>query len=268
MNKKYIIFIGLFVEVLLIINKTRFLIILAVFIMFAALLLWSSRSFFYRMKAAKANQEGNVAEAARLLKKAYDTGIASPKTIISYAYYEMRNGNIDAAEKILTTLNSKNRDESIRKLIVLNYSIIKWKRGDLEGAINLLEKLKSEYTTTTLYGTLGYYYIESGDINKALEFNKEAYEYNDQDMIIIDNYAHSLFLSGQSEKAYELCQKLMEKNPVFPSAYFLYGQVLEALMYREKAREAYTQALSKKFSALSTVSKEEIENKLAGLDSV
>ena len=68
----------------------------------------------------------------------------------------------------------------------------------------------------------------------------------------------SFSLGINVEKAYEIYEKLMEKNPAFPEAYYNYARVLDKKGDREKAEEMLSTALEKPFNKLTTVTKEEI----------
>jgi len=129
----------------------------------------------------------------------------------------------------------------------------------------MLEEVFATYKTTTVYGSLGYLMLLKGDLEKALAFNQEAYEYNDNNSVIVDNLALNYYLLGELDKAEEIYEKLMTKNPTYPEAYYNYGLTLEAKNKIDKALEVMEKALDFKFSFLSNVSREEVENKIQEL---
>ena len=72
------------------------------------------------------------------------------------------------------------QDILAEKLPELSLIHIYFQAGDasaLEELYNLLSGL--------VYETLGYLYVEAGDYEKALAFNTEAYEYDDEDSICL-----------------------------------------------------------------------------------
>ena len=117
-----------------------------------------------------------------------------------------------------------------------------------------------------MYGNLGYFYILQGEIEKALELNKEAYDFSSDDAIILDNLAFSYYLSGNIDKAEEIYIKMHEqKKPAFPEGYYNYGLVALKKGDKEKAKELFEKALLQKFSYLSDLTRETVENALKNL---
>ena len=96
-------------------------------------------------------------------------------------------------------------------------------------------------------------YNLAGEYEKALEFNLEAYDYNSDDNIIVDNLAESYALTGDLKKAAEVYEELLSRDPEprFPEAYYGYGEVLIKLGEREKGLELIEKSLTKPFSFLS-----------------
>ena len=208
---------------------------------------------------------GDMKKSAEWFSKAYMTGKARPNTIISYAYLLLKLGNVDDSEGILKKFISASPSHDDEMLAKSNLALVLWKKGDLDGAINMLEEVFATYKTTTVYGSLGYLMLLKGDLEKALAFNQEAYEYNDNNSVIVDNLALNYYLLGELYKAEEIYEKLMTKNPTYPEAYYNYGLTLEAKNKIDKALEVMEKALDFKFSFLSNVSREEVENKIQEL---
>ena len=119
-----------------------------------------------------------------------------------------------------------------------------------------------DFKTTNLYQNLGLMYVIKGDARRALDFNKEAFEYNSDDMIIMDNLAESYALYGDTEKASELYEKLLEKEPHFPEPYYGYGQLLIKNGQKERGLELIEKSLEKKFTFLSVLQKEDVKKML------
>lgn len=184
-----------------------------------------------------------------------------------YGYVLLRVGRVDDAVVQLRAVQPLTKRKSpqwyqVKNLIGLAY----WKRGELADAIEELEEIiADDYKTTQIYQNLGILYNLSDDTDKALRFNLEAYEYNSDDNIIVDNLADCYSIRGEYEKAAELYGELVNRDPEprFPEAYYGYGKVLAALGDTEKGIEMVEKALTKPFSFLSVRSKEEVESFLA-----
>ncbi|WP_313127496.1 tetratricopeptide repeat protein, partial [Proteiniclasticum ruminis] len=121
-----------------------------------------------------------------------------------------------------------------------------------------------EYKNSIMYEILGYLYIAAGDYEKALSFNKEAYEYNKDDYVITDNLAQSYFFLGDLEKAEALYEKSIDYIK-FPEAHYYYGQILQKKGDYLGAHDALKRALRLKMSFLSIITREDIEEKLLAL---
>ncbi|HHW31052.1 MAG TPA: tetratricopeptide repeat protein [Clostridiaceae bacterium] len=229
--------------------------------------LYIGKASIYTIIGSIRYSKGNMEEAIKWLDKAYKSGRAKPTTITSYAYLLLKSGNIQEAEKILMEQMDKILSDDDKMNVKSNLALVLWKKGQLDEAINMLEEVFSKYKTTTIYGSLGYLLILKGDLNKALEFNLEAYEYNSSNAVIQDNLGQTYFLLGDYDKSQEIYEKLISTNPSFPEAYYNYGLLLKQKGETDKALEYMKKALNYKFSFLSTVSREEVEaviNKISG----
>jgi tetratricopeptide (TPR) repeat protein len=203
---------------------------------------------------------GDLNAAIRWLERAEKTDRAKPKTTNAYAFLILKSGDMERAETIVDDLLNRNLPDSDRHHAETTYALILWKKGQLDEAIELLETALSEnYRTSNLYASLGYMLLEKGNLQRAMEVNVEAYDYDDDNTVILDNFATTYLRHGELEKAERIYEQLMEKNPHFPEAYYGYAQLLVAQDNEKDALEAMDQALAKDFSFLSTVSREQVE---------
>jgi len=210
--------------------------------------------------------KGNSQQGLQWFERAYRSKKATPYTMVLYAYILLKNGNINVAEEILSNLLNSKLDFTDKMNVKSNYALVLWKKGLIEDAVKMLEDVIKQYENTTVYGSLGYILIASGDLDKALEFNLKAYEYNDSNGIIVDNLAQTYYLRKDYQKAEELYKKLMELKPAFPEAYYNYGLVLLQLGKNQEAYESMQKALQYEFSYLSTITKQEVETKMKEIE--
>ncbi|HBW13398.1 MAG TPA: hypothetical protein DEF30_06220 [Proteiniclasticum sp.] len=216
-------------------------------------------------KGSRAYNAGNTDMAMTYFKKAVKHPFAKPYIKSSFGYILLREGNLTEAEKYLVEAeNSKMKDPRFRYNNILNMAILEWKKGNLPKAIDIVEEIKEEYKNSIMYEILGYLYIASGDYEKALSFNKEAYEYNKDDYVITDNLAQSYFFLGDLEKAEALYEKAIDYIK-FPEAHYYYGQILQKKGDYLGAHDALKRALRLKMSFLSIITKEDIEEKFDAL---
>ena len=229
---------------------------------YLALILLANLNLIYRMKAQMEYGKGNLKEAERWFKKAAGSKKAAADILVSYGFVLFKEGKLEEAEKVLGQAVEKSRNRDERNLAKSNLALVVWKKGDLDKAFEMLNEVISEYKTTAVYGSLGYLAIEKGDLDEALKINLEAYEYNSDNAIILDNLAHLYHLRGETDKDGELFEKLMEKEPSFPEAYYDYGRYLEDAEDTGKAREMYLRALKCSFNFNTTITREEVQNAL------
>lgn len=184
-----------------------------------------------------------------------------------YGYVLLRVGRVEDAMVQLRALLPLTKPKSPQRYQIKNLlGLCYWKQDNLADAIEEMEEIiADDYKTTQIYQNLGILYNLNDDTEKALKFNLEAYEYNSDDNIIVDNLADCYSIRGEHEKAAELYEELMGRDPEprFPEAYYGYGKVLLALGNKDKGIEMIEKSLTKPFSFLSIRPKEEIETLLA-----
>ena len=202
-------------------------------------------------------------------ERALKTDKMRPVNILVYAYLLIREGVLDKSEQLINKTLFIEKDNLNFELVSgahINLSIIKWKRGDLAGAISEIEEVyESGYRSSVMYGTLGCYYLLNGQWSKALEFNKEGYEFNSSDKIIRDNLGYNYYLCGNIIAAEEIYEELIEENPTFLEPYYNYGKVLEVQGSYEAAMENYEKALDIEVKFLSTISHSQVQEAIDNL---
>ena len=226
------------------------------------------KSSIYVIKANSAYQKGNTQEAINWLGKSYKTGSAKPGIVITYGFLLLKEGHLDESLKIFKeqiNSTSKIKDNDLYSL-KSNYALALWKNGELDRAIALYEAIFPNYKNTNVYGSLGYFYILKGNLEKALEFNQEAMEYNNTGAVILDNLGQTYFMMGEYQKADEIFKKLMALSPKFPEAYYDYALVLEKLGDKERCLENLKNSLNYKPNFLSGITVEQIEEKLKQIE--
>lgn len=227
-------------------------------VLFVLVIAAANRSRIYFIRGKIQYGKGNFDEAVKLLGKAVKGGKTSVEAMASYGFVLFKAGHLQEAEEVLVKAVQKSSTADQRNFAKSNLALVLWKKGSLDEALEMLKEVISEYKTTAVYGSIGYLAIEKGDLDYAMKINLEAYDFNSDDPIIIDNLAHLYHLTGDFDKASELFGKLIEKNPGFPEAYYDYGRFLEDTGKYEEAFEMYNKALSCTFNFNSTITKEQV----------
>lgn len=235
--------------------------LLAVFLIVLFLIIYNLSFILLLIGDIYYNKDDNN-KAGKYYKNAYNLWNSSLKVKMSYANFLLRQANVKEAEKVLKEIVSKKLmkvDEIKAKAL---YSIILWKTNRLDEAIEMLTLLHEENKNSLIYQNLGYFLILKGDYSKSLEYNIEAYEYNNTDIGIIDNLALNYYFIGNISKSIELYETIIPMNPRFASAYYNYTIALLSENRVREALESLNKALNCKFSFISIIKKEEIEAKI------
>lgn len=238
--------------------KIIFLVVIAIIIAFS---IWRRGTILVGM-AANALVKGDKAKAERLYRLADKIGGMNFDATLNCGYFFIKNGFLTEARIIFnrTAMEGKLKKVQKQRLRSIN-SLVMWKDGQLDDAIEVLEDLLDEgYITSVVYETLGLFYIIKKDKEKALKLCLEAYEYNSDDDVILDNLAEAYALCGKTEKAMEVYEKVIEREPHFPEPYYGYGVLLMENGRHSEGVEYLGKALEKSFSFLSTLSRERVED--------
>ena len=202
-------------------------------------------------------------EAMKLFQLANRVGNLSVSNKMLLGYVCLRCGELDEARKHLNLCKGMiPRGKPERNQVKNLLALVNWKEGNLPEAIEMLEEILADgYRNTQIYQNLGIMYNLSNDAEKAVKFNEEALEYNEDDQIIRDNLADSLAIAGRLEESAKIYKTLVSDDPEprFPEAFYGYGKVLIALGKQEEGLGMIKKSLEKPFSFLSIHTKEEIE---------
>lgn len=232
---------------------------IAALIVVALAYLYLNRSMVYQNKAGKKYMNRDYEGALADLKAAVQAAPKDPKVRGTYAFFLVKMGRTDEAAEEIEKAIEGTASESDRKPLMITRSLILWKQGRLDEAIKVLEELLPTYENTNVYATLGFFYIEKGDYNKALEFNLKAKEFNSSSNVILDNLGTVYFLMGDYDNALEIYESIMKNKPNFPEAFYNYARVLDKKGNLEKALYMVRYSLTLPFWHTSTVKKAEVE---------
>lgn len=220
-------------------------------------------------KGTKLILEKNYEEGLKYFKKGAMHKRIKPYTKLRYAFLELKYGDIKEAKKIISLIiNDAFVDKKIKYEAKGVWALIAFIEGDLDEAQEVADNLyKKNYRTTDVYCTLGYIYNVVKTPEQAIEFNKEAMEYNPDKAVIKDNLAQAYYLNGDYDMAERLSKEVVDTSPRFPEGYYNYALVLMKKGDRKKAKEMLNEALTKEFHNLTTITKEQVLNLLEGNES-
>lgn len=176
----------------------------------------------------------------------------------TYAYYLLREGETQRAEEIYNHLLSQNLKPELRLKLRSDLAVLYLKTGRIDEALEELEDVTVHYINTTTYGTLGYLYLLKDNRRKAEQYNKEAYAYNSEDPVILDNMVQLYIKMGRFDEAKKYGDKLIEKKPYFVEGYYDTAYVYMKLGDFEKAEEIFEMGKDCRITFMSTVKEDEL----------
>lgn len=243
-----------------------FLIGLAAFLAVMCFIIYRKYSLLCIMVAMRCYTNGKKVKALSWFERAYKHKMTAQQKV-SYAYYLLREGKTERAEQIYNgMLAFGGIPEEEKKYIKSNQAILYIKTGRLKEGLEILEELFPVYKNTSVYGTLGYAYILNGDIKKAEEFCLEAYDFNKENAIILDNLIQVYLVKRNFEKAAEYADELLKKQPTFVEGYYDIAKAYMETGKKEEAKDALNKALTIETSYLSNVSHEMVKELLAEIN--
>ena len=218
-------------------------------------------------KAVTAQQKGNLAEAKKLYDELYTGGLVSAVYMLPYSVLLLREGGeanyLKAKEILKKAEKAHDMDAGKKQQLFMNYAVAQYKLGEMEKAIQLLEASHRQAPCGLTYQSLGWLYVEAGDKDKALAYNLEALDYDDEDPVVLDNLGQTYYrLLGDKEKAKEYFDKAIAiKDSQIDTLYFLSRYDLEA-GNKQAALEKLEKAMEGRFSPLNYASKDMVQKEI------
>ena len=210
--------------------------------------------------------KGNTEKALANYQKQYEK---KPNKImaLNYGYLLLRDGQYEKAGEILGSIESmKKVTESDKLQVQMLLGLVKWKTGHLDEAIAVYEGLMKDTITTNIYANLGFLYIIKGDYQKALSFNREAYEYNDDNPVILDNLGETYYRLGQYDEAEEYLLKAIHSQRAIAENYYHYALVQIAKGDEDAALDYLKKAAKMNINTLSGITRSDVVKAIAKLE--
>ena len=222
------------------------------------------------MRHVEGNQlsdKGQRAEAEAKYKAAfekYEKCVKDPTCkhiyLEGYSVLLMRYRRFDEAMEVLRRADKNKMPKTDKLKLRINYAICQWKIGKLDQAIELMESVFNDLKNSVVYGSLGYMYIEkavqTGDFSKAIEFNTAAYEYDEDDAVVLDNMGQLYLNMGDEEKALGYFERAHEIKPQQVDTLYYLAKIYHGRGRDDEARALLDTALTGNYSALATTSRE------------
>ncbi len=221
-------------------------------------------SFMDRFKVRSAllkHQRGQKEEALAMYEQLYRDGVVQASYMLPYSVLLLRSGKEGAWQQVRELMvkaqKAPDLNEERRQQLLMNYAIAVWKLGDLDKAVSTLEASHRKAPNSLTYQSLGFLYVETGDAEKALAYNLEALEYDDEDAITLDNLGQVHYrLKNDKEAARPYFEKAHQLKPSQIDTLYFLSLYDEEEGKPEAAEEKLATALEGNFSPLNHVSRE------------
>ena len=222
-------------------------------------------------KAIRMHQRGREAEARAVYEQMYERGNIMASYLLPYCVLLLREGGEENYVKVKEILKKAEKapdlDQQRRQELIMDYAVAQYKLGELEKAVSLLEASHKKTPCGYTYQALGFLYIEAGDAEKALGYNLEALDYDDEDSVVLDNLGqvyYRLLNDRKTAKEYFDRAIALKKNQI-DTLYFLSRYDLEA-GNKAAALEKLRLAAQGKFSPLNYVTKAQVTEEIRALE--
>ena len=225
---------------------------------------------FKARKALTAHQKGKIGEAVAAYEELYKGGYVSAAYMLPYSVLLLREGGEANFQKVKEILKKAEKapdlDASRRKELLMDYAVAQYKLGELDKAIGLLEASHRKGPCGLTYQSLGFLYIEAGDAEKALAYNQEALDYDDEDAVVLDNMGQTYYrLLNDPETARQYFDRAIAiKDSQIDTLYFL-AQYDKKEGNKQAAIEKLEKALGGRFSPLNYATKEKVQAEIDAL---
>jgi len=201
-----------------------------------------NRAYHLHTDANKLAGEGKVAqakekyaEALKLYGEAARQGNAASNVMQAYTLLLMREGEFETARELLEAMSRrKGLSDGEWSQLRLQYAIYLWHAGEIDRAIETIGRAAAKGMNGSIYSTLGMFWVDkakqTGEFGPALEFNRQAMDYDDEDAATLDNMA-------------QLCEAMAAAE----------SDAAQAEAYRAQAMDYYKKAHAQKPRQITTI---------------
>ena len=210
---------------------------------------------------------GNADRAAALYQFSIKRNTKSPSAHLYYAIYLLRRNGVTEAAPLLEKALLLKPKLMTEKNIQLTRASCRWVLGNVDGAIEILEKMRVtyEYVNARVIATLAYMYFIKGDMEQAEALSLAAIEDTPESYAAWDNLGQIYYRKNDLPRAKEAFQKALSFKDEMPESLYGLGLIARDENENEQAAEYFTKALSCAITPLSTVTREQITEALEGL---
>lgn len=212
----------------------------------------------YGNKAYYHHARGEFDLAEKYYEKAVASGLKSIKKRGTYAVLVMRKGEFERSINMFDKLILERPKREYRIKIRINRAIAYTKAKRFEEAKVALEDLHASMRSVRVYESLGYLYVITND-PKAEGYNLEAYDYDPNNAVILDNLAQYYLQNNDFVKAREFAEKAYEENDNQVDTLYHLTLIEEHDGNFDKSKEYASKMMNAKLTPMNDVTKDELK---------
>ena len=196
---------------------------------------------------------GDYETAKRMYESALKKGMDSPERLGPYGVLLMRDGEFEKAIGLFGKIIMMRPKQLIRIKTRINRAIAFTKMGRLEEARVALEDIHEKYRSRQVYEALGYLYVITND-EKAEKYNLEAYDYDPENYVILDNLCQYYLQKKDYEKARLYGEKAHDVDEKKVDNLYHLALIESHAKNNEKAKEYCQTMMEAPLTALNDIS--------------
>lgn len=213
------------------------------------------------MQAASLYARDKQQQANALFDRAYEGGVTSARARLMCANNFLRRGRFAQAQALVQpVLAHKDKKLSIPAQSIQGIAL--WKLGEISQSVQVLRSVFDQGKNGMIYGTLGCVLIDH-DLDEAERFNLEAYDYDEDDAVVLDNLGQIYYRKGDLERARRYLKRALERRPTQADSLYTLALIERDEGNWENAQHLLELALKKPISSVCSVTQQQAEQTLA-----
>lgn len=201
------------------------------------------KAYRTHVAANKLMDQGKPAEARKKYAEAlalYDEtdrlGGADLAVQRAYGVLLMREGRFQDAHDLMVKVSKRKdlKDQDWFNLRV-QFSLYLWKTGQLDQAIETINRAAAIQTNGMIYSTLGMYLVDkarqTGDFAEALAYNEQALDYDDEDGSVLDNLGQLYEAMAEAAEGAQAAEYRAKALEFFEKAHAVKPRQITTLYY-------------------------------------
>lgn len=207
------------------------------------------------LMAYQKHARGDLANAKLLYERAILKGMNKPERYAAYGVLIMREGNFDKAIELFNKAITLHPSKLTRIKIRINRAIAYTKSGQYEQAKVALEDIHKKYRSVRVYESLGYFYVITND-DETEQYLLEAYEYDPDNYVILDNLCQYYLQKKDYEKAKQYGHKAHDADDNKSDNLYHLTKIYQHYGEMEKAKRYCEDLMGATITALNDISEE------------